>query len=178
MNTARLALTAALTAALLGFGAVAARADSLSAPAAAAALANGALAWDVRAEAEPGLPGAVRIDSAALQAWLQQGDLAALQAAVSQAGLDLSRDVVVYGTAGDRRAQALVASLQTLSRGRVHWLVGGAPEWAMSGRSLQPAGAARTPVPQVLVANSAPQRAQMASVALRGVASDAQVAAR
>lgn len=175
MNTARLSLISAL---LSGFAMVAAQADSLSAPAAAEALAGGALAWDVRAEAEPGLPGASRIDSTALQAWLQGGDLAALQTAVSKAGLDLSRDIIVYGAAGDRRAQALVASLQALSRGRVHWLVGGAQEWAMSGRSLQAPGAQRAPVPQVLVAHSDPQRAQMASVALRGAAPDERLAAR
>jgi len=170
----------ALLLAGLSLGA-AVQADNLSASAAEAALAGGAVAWDLRADAGSGLPGAVRIDAAALQAWLQRRDLAALQAAVSKAGIDLSREVVVYGEPGDAQAQALVDSLQPLSRGRVHWLVGGATEWAMTGRSLQAlASSARQPVPQHLVAQGpaadSDARGQMASVALRGDAQEARSA--
>lgn len=153
-------------AALAGLALAGAHAEHLSAPAAEAALSAGALAWDVR-EAAAGLPGALRINATTLAAWLEHGDLTALQAAVSRAGLDLSRDIVVYGDAGDIRAQALVASLQGLSRGRVHWFVGGVAEWSMSGRPLQAAVAARLPVPQRLVADTAAGAPVMAGAALR-----------
>lgn len=158
-----------------------ARADNLSAPAAAAALSAGALVWDVRSDAQDGLPGAQCVEPASLQAWLDNADLAELQAAVSRAGLDLSRDIVIYGEAGDLRAQALVASLQSVSRGRLHWLVGGATEWAMSGRALRSAPAARLPVPQHLVAPQALQAAAvqtMASAALRAARVPDLLAAR
>ena len=150
----------------------AAQAENLSAPAAESALRQGALAWDVRAQPDAGLPGALHIDAASLEAWLQHHDLEALQAAVSHAGLDLSRDIVVYGEAGDARAQALVASLQKLSSGRVHWLVGGATEWAMSGRELRSTRDARLPVPQRLVAADDAGPKQMASAALRSPRQD------
>ena len=162
----RLAVTTLLV--LLSLGQAAAHAEELSAPAAEKALAQGATAWDLRATAVQGLPGARQVDDALLQAWLQRGDLSALQAAVSKAGLDLSRDVVIYGEPGDERAQALVASLRAVSPGRVHWLVGGAEEWSQSGRGLAPF-TAHAPVPQHLVA-PAQAEGRMASAALRGVA--------
>ncbi|MBV8604520.1 MAG: hypothetical protein JO224_07545 [Pelomonas sp.] len=145
-----------------------ARADALSAPASEAVLAQGAIAWDVRADAAAGLPGALHIDAAALDAWLARRDLGALEAAVSRAGIDLSRDLVVYGEPGDARAQALVASLRNISRAQVHWLVGGAAEWAMSGRALA-AAAPHAPVPQhLLAASQAPAPAsRMAAATLR-----------
>ena len=170
------ALTSALVSALL-VSAGAVHADNLSAPAADEALQQGAMAWDVRsAEAATGLPGALRVEPALLDAWLDHHDLAALQAAVSRAGLDLSRDVVVYGEPGDARAQALVASLQSVSPGRVHWLVGGATEWAMRGHALAPA-ASRLPVPQHLVALTQGS-GRMASASLRGVAPEQVLALR
>ena len=159
----------AVTAVLLALGvASAAHADNLSAAAAESALAQGALAWDVRASTDAGLPGARRADAAQVDAWLSRGDLASLQKAVSQAGLDLSRDVVVYGEPGDERAAALVASLQAVSPGRVHWLVGGAAEWSQSGRSLSSLSV-HAPVPQHLVAFGG-EAGRMASNSLRGVA--------
>ena len=151
--------------ALLATGA--AHADNLAAPAAEAALAQGALAWDVREQPAAALPGALRIEAAALTAWLEHHDLAALRGAVSAAGLDLSRDIVVYGDAGDLRAQALVESLQALSPGQVHWFVGGAAEWAMSGRELRATAGSRLPVPQWLVRPVAEGPKMMAAAALR-----------
>ncbi|MDN3922199.1 rhodanese-like domain-containing protein [Roseateles violae] len=155
-----------------------ARADLLSAPAAEAALGDGALAWDLRAQAAAGLPGARRIEAAELERWLQRGDLAALEAAVSRAGLDLSRDIVIYGEPGDLRAQALLASLQPLARGRLHWLVGGASEWAMSGRALSTASGVRHPVPQRLVASNGRGAGVMAGAAWRSSATEELLAAR
>jgi 3-mercaptopyruvate sulfurtransferase SseA len=164
--------------AAMGLG-TAARADDLSAAAADAALSGGAPARDVRGSADAGaLPGARRIDAQALQAWLQQRDLAVLQDAVSRAGLDLSRDLVVYGEAGDPVAQALVDSLQGLSRARVHWLVGGAREWTMTGRALRPLAVGHAPVPQHLVLQAREGSGRMAAAALRGEGSPTQLAAR
>jgi len=159
--------TLALTV-LLALGlASAAHADTLSAAAAESAIAQGALSWDVRSAAQTGLPGARQADAGGVEAWLARGDLSALQAAVSGAGLDLSRDVIIYGEPGDRRAQALVASLAKVSPGRVHWLVGGADEWSQSGRSLTPL-TAHLPVPQHLVAFG-DGAGRMASASLRGM---------
>ena len=166
----------ALACTLAALSSPVARADSLSAVATDEVLHQGALAWDVRNAPASGLPGALRVDPALLDAWLSHGDLNALQTAVSRAGIDLSRDVVIYGEAGDARAQALVASLQTLSPGRVHWLVGGATEWAMSGRSLTPFNA-HLPVPQQLVLASV-GNGHMASASLRGVAPEQVLALR
>lgn len=136
-----------------------ARADAarpVSAHDAAAALQRGALAWDVRtgaSTATPGgvLPGTVRVDPAALDRWLADGDVGALARAVSAAGLDLSRDVVIYGEPGDPRAQALAASLERVAGVRVLWLVGGTAEWQAHGLPLDAAASARLPVPQWLV---------------------------
>ena len=170
------ALASALTFALLALSGTA-RAENLSAPAADEALQQGAMAWDVRSAASAaGLPGALQVEPALLDAWLDHHDLAALQDAVSRAGLDLSRDVVVYGEPGDARAQALVVSLQALSPGRVHWLVGGATEWAMTGRALAPVGS-HLPVPQRLVALTQ-TGGRMASASLRGMAPEQVLALR
>ncbi len=155
---------------------VLAHADSLSAVATEEVLHQGAMAWDVRKAPSTGLPGALRVEPALLDAWLSRHDLNALQTAVSRAGIDLSRDVVIYGEAGDAHAQALVASLQTLSPGRVHWLVGGVTEWAMTGRGLMPFSA-HLPVPQQLVPASA-GNGHMASASLRGVAPEQVLALR
>lgn len=131
-----------------------ATAQPLSALDAQAALQRGALAWDVRsAHASPTgtLPDALRIDEAALDRWLEAGDVEALAQAVSAVGIDLSREVVIYGDAGDPRAQALVASLGGVATGTVHWMVGGADEWQMQGLPLsQNTAARRWPVPQQL----------------------------
>jgi 3-mercaptopyruvate sulfurtransferase SseA len=140
----RLGALAALTLLLVP----AARADALSAAQARQALAAGALAWDVRAGASFWLPGAARAD---LDAWQRGGGLPALQVAVSAAGIDLSRDVVIYGVPGDAQAEALVRALQPVSSGRVHWLVGGIDEWQAAGLPTGTQPQARLPVPQRLV---------------------------
>lgn len=168
-----LAIAAAIATFGAGHAAQAAEAPVLSAAAADAALGRGALAWDLRATAVDGLPGALRADGAGIRAWLERGDLAALETALSTAGLDLSRDVVVYGEPGDARAQALVESLQPYARGRVLWLVGGAAEWAMTDRPLRPLTARHAPVPQKLVAAEPLTGGAMAAAGLRAARVDA-----
>ena len=142
---------AALLAALTWAAPVAALADSLSAHDAQAALGRGAVAWDVRVAPAALIPGAVQIAPADLQAWLQGKGAASLARAVSAVGIDLSRDVLVYGTAGDPRAQALHDALATLASGRVRWLVGGIDEWQAAGLPTVAQAAQRLPVPQYLV---------------------------
>jgi 3-mercaptopyruvate sulfurtransferase SseA len=145
----------AIAAALAALGPMPSWADAISAAQAREALAHGATAWDVRAQGERLLPGAARAD---LSAWQRGGGLAAIEAAVSAAGIDLSRDVVIYGAAGDAQAQALVRTLQPVAGGRVHWLVGGIDEWQAAGLPTATQGTARLPVPQRLVALQ-PERA-------------------
>lgn len=132
---------------------LAGRADTLSAAQTRDAIAQGAVAWDVRAPkaAVAVLPRAAAAD---LQPWLDGGGVAALARAVSAAGIDLSRDVVLYGAAGDPRAQALYAALRPLASGRVHWFVGGIDEWQAAGLPTVAQLALRWPVPQRLVARS------------------------
>jgi len=147
-----------------------ARADAVSAAAAQAALARGATAWDVRSGAGSVIPGTVRLPSADLQSWLDGQGSHWLERAVSAAGIDLSRDVVVYGAAGDPRAQTLHDGLTRLASGRVHWLVGGIDEWQAAGLPTAAGPAQRLPVPQRLVlwaAGDDPSKAEMAAAGLR-----------
>jgi 3-mercaptopyruvate sulfurtransferase SseA len=128
---------------------LAARADALGATQARSLLGDGAVAWDVRPAGEHLLPGAVRAD---LAGWQRHGDAASLSRAVSAAGIDLSREVVLYGSAGDPLAQALYAALTRLATGNVHWLVGGIDEWRAAGLPTAAHAALRAPVPQHWVA--------------------------
>lgn len=168
MSTPLRALSRPLAIAVLALAATApAGADVLSAHAARQVLARNATVWDVRgaaAYAEGHLPGAVQAD------WQGQPALPALQAAVSQAGIDLSREVLIYGNAGEPRARALYEVLQRVAPGRVHWLVGGVQEWTLAGQPLTRTPAVRLPVPQRLVVlRGEPQAGElrMAADALR-----------
>ncbi|QPF75254.1 hypothetical protein G8A07_21595 [Roseateles sp. DAIF2] len=155
-----------LATALLSLSGLPVLAEPVSASMAEQRLQDGAQAWDLRADAAALLPGAVRLDGAALL----QADAAALARAVSAAGIDLSRDVLIYGEPGDARALQLHRRLAGLASGRVDWLVGGAAEWQMSGRQTVSQASTRLPVPQVLVAWDAGQpaaRGAMAAASLR-----------
>ena len=147
-------------------GPMSARADALGATQAREAIERGAQAWDVRT-GQPAhlLPGSVRAD---LQTWERSGAIDDLARAVSAAGIDLSRDVVVYGRVGDARAQALVAALERVATGPVHWLVGGIDEWQAAGLPTEGRVATRWPVPQRLVVRSPLQgAAEPAAATLR-----------
>jgi rhodanese-related sulfurtransferase len=141
--------------------------DAVSADAAALALAQGATVVDVRSAAafEQGhLPGAVH--------WsIGTADTPVVLARfVSQAGVDLSRTVLVVGEPGDARAQALWHTLGSYATGRVLWLVGGTTEWRMTGRSLSTQTIAAKAVPQHLVLlQGTPTQARMAGYNLRAV---------
>jgi rhodanese-related sulfurtransferase len=160
------AMVASVLALGLGSLALAAGHEAVSADAAAAALAQGATVVDVRSAAafEQGhLPCAVRWSLAAVDA--SAADLAQF---VSQAGVDLSRTVLVVGEPGDARAQALWHTLASYASGRVLWLVGGTTEWRMTGRSLSTHTVVAKAVPQHLVLLQAlPAQARMAGHSLR-----------
>ncbi len=140
--------------------------EAVSADAAALALAQGASVVDVRTTVafEAGhLPGAARLAQGA-----GAYSSAELARAVSQAGVDLSRTVVVVGEPGDANAQALWRTLSSYATGRVLWLVGGTTEWQMTGRALTTQHVALKAVPQHLVLlDSQPSQARMAGQALR-----------
>jgi 3-mercaptopyruvate sulfurtransferase SseA len=145
---------------------------AVSADAAAQALDRGAAVMDIRPAAEYAqghLPGAVSVPEAGAAA-----SRAALQQLVSSRGIDLSREVLVVGQAGDADAQRLQARLMQYATGRVNWLVGGVGEWALSGRPLATASTARPPVPQHLVPLQSPSTQRlprMAGASLRDTAS-------
>ena len=160
-------LRAALHAALIWAAPAAVMADGLSAHDAQTALGRGAVAWDVRAAPATLIPGAVQVAPAAMQRWLQGEGSAGLARAVSAAGIDLSRDVVIYGAAGDAQAQALHDGLARLASGRVRWLVGGIDEWQAAGLPTVARPAQRLPVPQHLVDLAPPAPGAMAAAALR-----------
>jgi 3-mercaptopyruvate sulfurtransferase SseA len=143
-----------------------AHADALGATQAHDALQRGAQAWDVRAGHVTHLvAGAARAD---LRAWERSGSVEDLARAVSAAGIDLSRDVVVYGAAGDQRAQALVAALESVATGQVHWLVGGIDEWRAGRLPTQAEATVRWPGPRRLVARPSDEpAAEPAAAALR-----------
>jgi rhodanese-related sulfurtransferase len=140
--------------------------EAVSADAAAQALAQGASVVDVRSEsqfAQGHLPGAARLARGA-----GAYNSTELASAVSEAGVDLSRAVIVVGEPGDQSAQALWRTLSRYATGRVLWLVGGTTEWQMTGRALTTVHVAAKPVPQYLVLlDSQPSDARMAAQALR-----------
>ncbi|MES2958559.1 MAG: rhodanese-like domain-containing protein [Pseudomonadota bacterium] len=147
----------------LGASALGAQAESLSAAATHAALARGALAWDVRSAPAAVIPGAVQAAPGDVQRWLEGQGAQWLEQAVSAAGIDLSRDVVLYGAAGDPQAQALHQRLTRLASGRVHWLVGGIDEWQAAGLPTAAQTTRRLPVPQRLVPHAQVEGGQSAS---------------
>jgi 3-mercaptopyruvate sulfurtransferase SseA len=140
--------------------------EAVSADAAAQALAQGAMVVDVRnaaAFAQGHVPSAVRLPSdAAAQ------PVKALEHLLSNAGVDLSRTVLVVGEPGDANAQALWHTLSAYATGRVLWLVGGTTEWQLSGHALSTQATTAQAVPQNLVRlQPAPVQVRMAGQALR-----------
>ncbi len=136
--------------------------DPVSVHAAQAAMSRSAVVLDVRsfdAFAGGHLPGAVSVP---IDAGISTTELAAR---VSQAGVDVSREVIVVGNVdatGIEAAQRIHSKLAGLSSGRVLWLVGGVSEWSLSGRALvvgADMASKRLPVPQHLVAFDAAQQA-------------------
>lgn len=143
--------------------------EAVSADAAAQALAHGATVVDVRsaqAYAQGHLPSAALLPQDAARQ-----SVAKLERLLSDAGIDLSRTVLVVGEPGDANAQALWQTLSAYATGRVLWLVGGTTEWQMTGRPLSTQVAAVKAVPQHLVPLQAePAHTRMAGHGLRSSA--------
>lgn len=142
--------------------------EAVSADTAALALARGATVVDVRSKPaydKGHLPNAALLPQDAAQL-----SVARLERLLSDAGIDLSRTVLVVGEAGDANAQALWHTLSTYATGRVLWLVGGASEWQMTGRALSTQPIAAKAVPQRFVAlYPLPKDARMAGQSTRSV---------
>jgi 3-mercaptopyruvate sulfurtransferase SseA len=147
--------------------------EAVSADAAAQALAQGASVVDVRsaqAYAQGHLPNAALLPQEAAKL-----SVAALERLLSDAGIDLSRTVLVLGEPGDANAQALWHTLSAYATGRVLWLVGGTTEWQMTGRALSQQVQAAKAVPQYLVRlQTEPVQTRMAGQRLRADASMAR----
>jgi rhodanese-related sulfurtransferase len=163
-----LSLTLSLFVSWLTLVAQAQQALPVSAHEAERALVRGAVVLDVRtseAYAQGHLPGAVSAPQA-----LAAKDRAALQQLVSERGVDLSREVLVVGELADARTMAFASELARYASGRVNWLVGGLPEWRMTGRSVSLQTHSLAAVPQFLTPlHSAPTEPRMAAQALRHV---------
>jgi rhodanese-related sulfurtransferase len=142
------------------------QASAVSADDAHNAIVQGAFVVDVRSAsdfAHGHLPQAASLPVNAAQ--LPLTDLAA---ALSKAGVDSSRTMLIVGDAGDAQAQALWQRLSQVTSGRVLWLVGGVQEWQMRGHTLSLDVAKRLPVPQFLTSFDAPaQAARMAGSKVR-----------
>jgi rhodanese-related sulfurtransferase len=141
-------------------------ASAVSADDAHAAVSQGAYVLDVRSAAQFAdghLPQAVAMpaDAAALS-------LAALARALSQAGIDSSRTMLVVGEAGDEKAQALWQRLAQVTSGRVLWLVGGVQEWQMRGYALGLHTVSRPHVPQFLTPFASPADAPSQGARMAG----------
>jgi 3-mercaptopyruvate sulfurtransferase SseA len=129
-------------------GAMAGPAIAVSADDAQMAVSQGAYVLDVRSSAQFAsghLPSAVKLPTDAAQRPLNE-----LAALLSQAGADSSRTLLIVGEAGDANAQALWQRLALVASGRVLWLVGGVPEWQMTGKPLSRDTVAHKAVPQFL----------------------------
>jgi rhodanese-related sulfurtransferase len=157
--------------------------EPVSAHATQQALERGATVLDVRSAADFAtghLPGAVSLPAAA--GLTEAAHTARLAQALSAAGVDVSREVVLVGgtTAGElAQAQALYQRLAQVASGRVLWLVGGSAEWAATGRPLDvgtPAVAKRLAVPQHLVSfqSEAGSALNAAGAGRRSVSANAQ----
>jgi rhodanese-related sulfurtransferase len=155
----------ALLTALYAVASQAGQALAVSADDALAAVQSGATVLDVRSErsfAQGHLPGALR-----LSADLHAQPLAHIAQALSSAGADSSRPLLVVGDAGSADAHALWQRLAAVTSGRTLWLVGGVQEWQLRGHALTQAVQTRLPVPQVLASFEVQTSSQMAGRAVR-----------
>ncbi len=149
----------------------------VAADVAARAVAQGATIVDVRS-VEQFAAGHIR-QAVNLPEPFSAMSAADLARALSDAGVDLSRTVVVMGYAGDERAHALWQTLQHYATGRVLWLVGGTAEWQMRGYVLTAELLPHKPVPQYLVALKSPVTApRMAGSSMRSSGLGAPMASK
>lgn len=118
-----------------------------------AALARGAIVWDVRGEEDyrkGHVPGAVNMDDVLMQLresrsedYLPVPQLAKL---LGDAGIDPAQEIVVYGPKAAVSAYFAAITLQWLGGDRVHIFHGGIDDWKAAGKAVATEAAKRAPV--------------------------------
>jgi thiosulfate/3-mercaptopyruvate sulfurtransferase len=109
---------------------------------AAAAAARGAILWDVRGEEDykkGHIPGAITIDDPQTQ--LRDGKtedylpIAQLEKILGEAGIDLDKEIVVYGAKALPSAYFAYQTLRYLGAGNVYVYHGGIDDWKVAGKA-------------------------------------------
>jgi thiosulfate/3-mercaptopyruvate sulfurtransferase len=144
---------ALLLLALPGFAHAALSGSIVDAAGAAKAMARGAVAWDVRSAdkyREGHLPGAVNIGHIA-DALLDEKTqlflpIEIIAARLGDAGIDLKREIVVYGDEGNAFAYFAEFALDYFGARKVNVFHDGAQGWRAAGRPLSTAEVKRTRV--------------------------------
>ena len=121
----------------------------------AAAAARGAILWDVRREDDykkGHIPGAVNIDDPEVQFRDPKTEdyipIPQIEKALGAAGIDLNREIVVYGIKGTPPAHFAYHTLRYFGARNVHVYHGGFDDWKEAGRPL---ATERTTLPPVEV---------------------------
>lgn len=118
-----------------------------------AALARGAIVWDVRGEEDyrkGHVPGAVNMDDVLMQLresrsedYLPVPQLAKL---LGDAGIDPAQEIVVYGPKAAVSSYFAAITLQWLGGDRVHIFHGGIDDWKAAGKAIATEPTKRAPV--------------------------------
>lgn len=121
----------------------------------AAATARGAILWDVRSEEEykkGHIPGAVNLDDTQTQLRDARTEdylpIPQMEKLLGGAGIDLGREIVVYGAKALPSAYFTYQTLRYLGAPRVHVYHGGIDDWKAAGKQLS---TERTTLPPVAV---------------------------
>ena len=119
----------------------------------AKAMARGAIVWDVRATSlyfDGHLPGAVNVDHVAKVLLDEKTQLflpiETIAARLGGAGIDLKREIVVYGTPGSAYAYFAQFALEYFGARRVHVFHQGVDGWRAAKRAISTAAVTRKPV--------------------------------
>ncbi|MGI8423373.1 MAG: sulfurtransferase [Chloroflexota bacterium] len=119
----------------------------------AKAMARGAIVWDVRPTAaylDGHLPGAVNIDHVAMALLDEKAaqflPIETIAARLGAAGIDLKREIVVYGSPGSSYAYFAQFALEYFGAARVHVFHMGLDGWKASKRAVSTAAVTRKAV--------------------------------
>jgi thiosulfate/3-mercaptopyruvate sulfurtransferase len=152
------AMTSMLAAAVLAVGAGLARAQAgliVDTYFVEQAAERGAIIWDVRSESEykkGHIPGAVSIDDPQTQLRDAKSEdyipIAEMEKLLGEAGIDLTKEIVVYGAKGLPPAYFAQQTLRYLGAERVYVYHGGFDDWKAAGKAVS---IERTTLPAVAV---------------------------
>ncbi|WP_170263408.1 sulfurtransferase [Blastochloris sulfoviridis] len=119
----------------------------------AAAMARDAIVWDVRdgaSFAQGHIPGAVHVPGGERLLRLptpeEGGELAWVANSLGEAGLDLDREIIAYGTRGSPFAYAGAFALRYFGARRVATFHDGIEGWREAGEAIETTGSRRQPV--------------------------------